>query len=499
MICLFFASLALSEVLSEYIPSANFYLIPSRTWELMAGSLCAILQVTHGKPRSSQLLSALGLTMVLAAIIGFDSNIPFPSFYSLVPVGGTVLIILFSAPSNFIGKLLSMRVPVTIGLLSYSAYLWHQPLFAFARIYEGREPPQEVMAGLAVLTLGLAYLSWRFVELPFRRNTDWPRAQVVFGAAIVSAILFSVGAGLSISNIQRDSFLARLDPSSQFILEMMEVGTAERKRKIAPEGICRFDASNNSDLERVQMEKCAAIYGPGTIILGDSHSADVYRGIASASDSPFIVYFDQQECRPHIEKSPCRNSALMNFLVREQNAGHIGQAVYVQAGFWLIVDKNGKMRARDLFYKGDLGGALPDPVRIQRVLDTLSTFPDDLNIVWLGPRIEPHIQLERYLGFHCSDIASQDLLPAEHIALFEQLDKAITFMSKKANAKYRSGQKLVSFDPKVDLISCDEIFWSDTDHWSKHGQRRFGNRIVSIIDGSYSEFIGHSFQEISSE
>lgn len=166
---------ALSLLLAEWgwrnEPSGNFYLAPARTWELLAGSICAFLTVGKAQ-RSSNLLSTAGLALILLAIFAYDENTPFPSVYTLVPVVGTALIILFAAEDTWVARLLSMRGFVGIGLISYSAYLWHQPLFAFSRLRSLTEPGHSVMAALAVTALLLAWATWYYVEQVFRKRAN---------------------------------------------------------------------------------------------------------------------------------------------------------------------------------------------------------------------------------------------------------------------------------------------------------------------------------------
>lgn len=189
-------SLLLAEWAWRNMPSANFYLVPTRAWELLAGSICAFMAV--GKPqRSSNLLSAVGLGLIVFAMFAYDEGTPFPSVYALVPVLGTALIILFAAQGTWVARLLSLRAFVGIGLISYSAYLWHQPLFAFARLRSLTEPSQTLMAALVVASLLLAWATWYWVEQAFRKRGNpllMTRRGIFYGCGVssISILLLSV-------------------------------------------------------------------------------------------------------------------------------------------------------------------------------------------------------------------------------------------------------------------------------------------------------------------
>lgn len=189
-------SLALSEYASRYYAAANFYMLPTRAWELLAGALCPFAIVKPSIPRDD-ILSLAGLIAIATSVFGYDETIPFPSLYALLPVLGTCAILLFAREGTLVGSLLSLKPIVGIGLISYSAYLWHQPLFAFARIRSLTEPTWQLMLLLAFVTFALAYLSWRLVEVPTRRRGSWPlpNRRMVFallGTVAVAFITFGV-------------------------------------------------------------------------------------------------------------------------------------------------------------------------------------------------------------------------------------------------------------------------------------------------------------------
>lgn len=188
-------SLGWSEWLWRQSVEANFYLIPSRAWELMLGALAAFY-LRHKQPGQgmlAQLASAVGLGLLAYAVLAFNEGIPFPSLYALVPTVASVLLILFASPATWVGKLLASPPLVGVGLVSYSAYLWHQPLFVFARMQATEEPDKLMMAGLSLLTLLLAYASWRWVERPFRDRRRFTRQQMFTGALLGSLLLVAIG------------------------------------------------------------------------------------------------------------------------------------------------------------------------------------------------------------------------------------------------------------------------------------------------------------------
>ena len=187
---------AISLLLSEWgwrnKASANFFLAPTRAWELFAGSLAAFIVEKHGVQKSN-LLALLGLVAIVFSILVYDESTPFPSVYALVPVLGVVSIVLFAGKETLAARLLSTRVFVGLGLISYSAYLWHQPLFAFTKLRVIEHPPLVFMSFLSALALILAYLTWKYVEAPFRnKRTSILGKKGVFIFSSIGMIFFSL-------------------------------------------------------------------------------------------------------------------------------------------------------------------------------------------------------------------------------------------------------------------------------------------------------------------
>ncbi len=176
-------------------PMGAFFLLPSRAWELALGALIAVnrARLMPYVERARFPLEALGILLILVPLFVYDKTTAFPGVATLPPVLGSALLIVASNGQGPIGRILSSRPFVGIGLISYSAYLWHQPLFAFVRAWQLTALSQPVVILLVGLTLVLAWASWRFVEQPFRPRDGYSRKQIYVMAVVGSILLIGVG------------------------------------------------------------------------------------------------------------------------------------------------------------------------------------------------------------------------------------------------------------------------------------------------------------------
>lgn len=261
------ASLLLAEWGWRNRPVANFYLAPTRAWELVAGSICALFIFT-GSPRKSNALSAVGLALIVFSIFVYDEATPSPSIYLLVPVLGAALIIIYASKDTLVAKFLSRPLFVGIGLVSYSAYLWHQPVFAFARIGSLAEPSRYFMATLAIAVFFLAWVTWKYVEQPFRRREFVmvrTRARVFLSSLAVGSVLVVAGLVTSAS----DGFPQRIGSSEEFLadLDRLELrrecfGFDHRDIGVAKDWFCEAGARET--------------YSSSIAVIGDSHALSYF-------------------------------------------------------------------------------------------------------------------------------------------------------------------------------------------------------------------------------
>ena len=258
-------SFGLSVWLVERSPAFNFYMLPPRAWELLAGSLLAIAGTTAvASPRARDVGSVLGLLAILLPVYLYSADTPFPSYTAAPAVLGASALI-WAGPHSLVGRMLAWRPLVFIGLISYSLYLWHWPLIAFhSLVFPGEK---QLTHGLILvgLSLVLATASWRFVEQPFRAGGKiLSNRRSVFGvAAAGSAVCLSVsllmlagkgwpwrasGEVIAMANVAEQKQIS----DGQCVPEVMLYSLRGRER-----GFCRLGAPTDG--------------APDVIVWGDSH------------------------------------------------------------------------------------------------------------------------------------------------------------------------------------------------------------------------------------
>ena len=198
------ASLALAQRGAQADSAAAFYLLHARAWELLVGSFIAFYFAWRPRVAAPSGLAAsgslAGVALIGYGVMSFDHSTPFPGLTALVPTVGAALVILYASPTNLVGRLLATRPLVAVGLISYSAYLWHQPLFAFARNNSLVPPSPITMLGLSLLSLLVAWVSWRWVEQPFRDRRAFTRPQVFRYGALASVLFVALGTAGFLNN-----------------------------------------------------------------------------------------------------------------------------------------------------------------------------------------------------------------------------------------------------------------------------------------------------------
>ena len=199
------ASFFLSEWGWRNRPSANFYLAPTRIWEFLVGSIAAF-HLENKSIKKKSIFAIIGLSLIIVSVFLYGADTPFPSAYSIIPVLGAYLFIVHSKDGTIATSFLSHKAISGIGIISYPVYLWHQPIFAFARIGLEHEPSKLTMILLVFLSFILSYGTWRYIEAPFRRRQK-NKGTSLYKFPILAMIFFIIfGFGGVYTNGFRDRY-----------------------------------------------------------------------------------------------------------------------------------------------------------------------------------------------------------------------------------------------------------------------------------------------------
>lgn len=190
-------SLGLSIFLTPIAPNPAFYLLPTRAWELLAGAMIAFGQPARHSRIAADIASLLGLALLLGSIYLLTPELVFPGYLAVFPVLGASLVIA-AGQDSVIARVLSSRILVGVGLISYSLYLWHWPLVVYARDLQLLDYAV-VKLVILVLSASVAWLSWRYVERPFRDRVRWSARGVYAAAGASSVLIFAMAFGLQMT------------------------------------------------------------------------------------------------------------------------------------------------------------------------------------------------------------------------------------------------------------------------------------------------------------
>jgi peptidoglycan/LPS O-acetylase OafA/YrhL len=287
LVCMALASFAVSVVTSTSNPTAAFYSPLSRFWELMIGGSLAWLMlhkpglVQHG-PRASNAMSIVGLLLIAVAIACMSENDTFPGWRALLPTVGAFLVICAGPRAWLNQHALGSRAAVAIGLISYPLYLWHWPLLSFANILSGGlEVSVWTRLTLALASIALAALTYRFAELPIRATKP---GLLQIGALCALLGLFGLYGAFLFS---RDGLPSRPVAALPGYVQFAQ---NQKMRDSIPSESCRLEAPN---AERFCTAYNAAATGPVMVVWGDSHSGawlPVLQSIAAARNMRLFVF-----------------------------------------------------------------------------------------------------------------------------------------------------------------------------------------------------------------
>ena len=283
----FFISLGVAQLGAYNSPNAAFFLLPTRGWELLVGVFAAFYLKHNMYLKSlflNQILSLLGLGMIVYSIIAFDESTPFPSLYALIPTIGTGLIILSSTKQTVVHSLLGSKVLVGLGLISYSAYLWHQPLLAALAFNMPFEERYFYKILVILITLALAYLSYKFIEGPFRNKYQVSKQNIFIFAIVGSISLTLFGVVMSDKKDHNNNYSVKFNQKGYIFdnAKLLEDSWNILGDKL---GIYypMYSVSNNNIDNELWFDLSDS--RPKVLLVGNSHSKDFYNVLYYSDDA----------------------------------------------------------------------------------------------------------------------------------------------------------------------------------------------------------------------
>ena len=274
---------------------AAFYLLHSRAFELMLGSIAALNLVPAPDHRPlREALASIGLLAIVIPVFAYNDRLPFPGFAALVPCVGTMLVIMACRKPTLVGWLLSLPSVTFVGLISYSLYIWHWPVIILQRanwlFYTGDSKVTERLLVLAI-SFALAILSWKYIEGPFR-TSEWAKSRrTIFGTFAMAAVVI---AGLSTAMVATNGF-PNLLPCRQ---SSYSAYIAYDPQPVLRAGTCMLDERTTLDPACLQDEPGK----PNVVLLGDSHAAHLWFGLKTVFPEVNVLQLTGSSCQPTMER-----------------------------------------------------------------------------------------------------------------------------------------------------------------------------------------------------
>jgi peptidoglycan/LPS O-acetylase OafA/YrhL len=432
-----------------------FFLVPSRAWELLSGSLLAL--GAFGKLRTrvvAEIAGALGLFAIGASALRLDGSTPFPGVWALPACLGAVAVLHAGKEHATLTSRLLATAPLRyVGLVSYSLYLWHWPLLAFYRARYGALSPFAIV-GLLVLALLLAAASYRFVERPFRQKPYRVGRPALFGMAAAGAALVATLA----LGVPRAVAAARpeLEEATKVLLPRKAYTGNIRS------GVC-FISAGFDDFSQFKPDQCLKP-APGRynlLVLGDSHAAHFTPAFAELYPEINVMQATASSCQPVRDDAARTHCKKLFSYVFDEFLPHQHVNTLVLAGHW--------------------PAAALGPLR--RTINEAQRYVD--RIVVLGPPVEydapfPKL-LARSLAEHDPD------LPARHRRTEPQvLDRRYAHALRASHARYFSVYDATCPQGRCTLWAAHGVPM----HLDRHHLTQAG--AVLVLKRLGSELLGHT-------
>jgi peptidoglycan/LPS O-acetylase OafA/YrhL len=449
----------ITMILSSTETSAPYFSTSNRIAQLAFGGLCALFVSSkmHTELRANikTIVNAVALAVLLLLIPFYSAKQAVPSILSLVPVGLTCIFLVLPR-KQIIVSVLSFKPIQIIGRASFSIYLVHQPLLAFSKILIYGTPysmptaiEKSAMVAGCVLT---GVVSWRLIEEPVRRLRG--KLEIVSVVAILaSAVLLYVHANRV---IETGGYPKRIPASAAETLARRDIAMASAELKMVRD--CAYETSFvdlGTSKDNAEFQRCTNTYGPPILVAGDSHAEDLFNALSINLPERFVLGVYRHSAS-HAEFA---DELSKTITISKPNLQVI--LFTLEASTW--IDSN-IIQIDQL--KIDTNVILDSAIQIQKYE----------KFVWLGPQIEPRIDLYGFNPLVGIVRELNTVRMSEQLSI--QVDKIFKRLAKKSAVAYLSKIEIVKFDYRKDFDVPEGFTYGDRTHWSTVGEKVFGKRII---------------------
>ena len=458
-------------------PSAAFYLLPSRAWQLLIGTLASLVadrwHAVRSKgslgPIADEVIGWSGMAMIVVSLFLFDERTPFPGLNAALPTLGTALVLLSASDRTSAGRMLAWKPLVGLGLISYSAYLWHQPLFAFTKHALLADLPTDLAVVLCGATIVLACLSWRYIEQPFRDRNVISRG-AVFAMSAVGIAAF-VGLGL-IGHRMNDRItqvrLRSVDPARRSQFRTREALVADRNAFVA-----QFLPAAANDFSSDPATK-------KILILGDSVSEDLYSALMVNSE-----LFTGIEFRRLMLDEPCMQAAAHLVSTGELPASidentcrvaleRLRDRPFLEAADMIVLCSNWPRYITHSTHEGGiaLAEALAAQGRQVRIVGLMS-MQEASSTAFLAIKNGLTVEQANGVAYHTVQRSKIDKPNADGRAAAERL-KTVRYLDKYAVFCDDAAKSTLLYNAESQMLFADNV------HLTAVGGRYFGRQIAAL-------------------
>ncbi|MEP3108472.1 MAG: acyltransferase family protein [Hyphomicrobiales bacterium] len=477
LVLVFLGSIFLSEYLSVVDERANYFLPFTRAWELSAGCLLATLSTAFLDRVSGiwrEIAALSGIAAIGVSLVLLTPEFAYPSLWALIPVSGTVLVLAMADGRTFVGKLLSTKLLVFIGLISYSLYLWHQPVFVFSGFVFGSENLSEVgYAALILLCILLATLTYIFVETPVRQRRMAKGSPQLIAISVMVCVAFVASSRLTVIYGKQ-----ALPFRSNAVTDL----DTRLRRNLGVTADCgRFPGG---------ADYCRTSSKPTIAVWGDSHARHAAGSVLAANPDAEIIQFSGSGCPALLNIASARrgvdwarnciafNDSVMDWLEKSETVKHVvlASALLDFKGRQKVMTGEGSMALSDSQMIATRLTGLIDWIRSRDMEPFLYSFTptNGTNVGYCYYRI----LLFGRKNTHC-DMKNKDILEsaADRIGIFE-------LASTDVQSLYLPD--LLCSKTKCEMMPEGTLLYNDGHHLSYEGANYVGKKsnLYQLVNGA---------------